>query len=90
MLRKSHSTEWHAQGSTNEGIEPATLHATALRDHFEELRRELGDFNVIFADWVASRRQAVSSDKEAYLKTLSEEQGRPALIHACFAQLTYG
>lgn len=78
VLRKSHSTEWHSQGPTTAlhgDAAPATLHAMALQQHFEELRQELGDFNAHFGEWVASRRQALTSDKEAYLRTLSEERG---------------
>ena len=78
VLRKSHSTEWHSQGPTTAlhgDAAPATLHAMALQQHFEELRQELGDFNAHFGEWVAGRRQALTSDKEAYLRTLSEERG---------------
>lgn len=84
MLRKSHSSEWHASTSSNNGNHnggvsfssgEAAAHSIALQQHFEELKAEVNDFTSLFASWTASRRRVLNEDKEAYLKTLSEESG---------------
>lgn len=74
MLRKSHSSEWHAH-LLNDKVSESAVHSFALQQHLEELKSELNDFGSIFAEWVNSRRVALTADKEAYLKTLAEEQG---------------
>jgi hypothetical protein len=74
MLRKSHSTEWHAH-SNSEKFSESAVHSLALQQHFSELKAELEDFNGVFAIWAGARRQALLSDKEAYLRTITEEQG---------------
>lgn len=76
MLRKSHSSEWHAH-LLNERTSESAVHSFALHQHLEELKGELNDFNLIFSEWVNSRRQTLTTDREAYLKTLTEEQGSP-------------
>lgn len=49
--------------------------AASIFQNFEELQRELQAFNELFSLWTEQRRRALMDDKEAYLKTLSEEQG---------------
>lgn len=72
MLRKSHSTEW--AGPSSERSESA-IHTIALQQHFEEMKGDLRNFGDIFTQWVSSRRQALTTDKEEYLRTLAQEQG---------------
>jgi len=49
--------------------------AASIAINFEELQRELQAFNELFGLWTDQRHRAVMDDKEAYMKTLSEEQG---------------
>lgn len=76
MLRKSHSTDWHAQSMVEKQSE-ASVHSMALQQHFEELKAELADFSSVFSAWLGTRRHALTDDKEAFLRTLAEEQGLP-------------
>lgn len=71
MLRKSHSSEW---AGNQVGINNESGHSVALQQHFTEIRKQVSDFSQTFATWVASRRQALTTDKESYFKTLAEEQ----------------
>jgi hypothetical protein len=52
-----------------------TSTAASISINFEELQRELQAFNELFGLWTEQRRRALMDDKDAYLKTLSEEQG---------------
>lgn len=49
--------------------------ASLVTSHFEELKRELDGFTELFLEWTDQRRRVLMDDKEAYLRTLSEEQG---------------
>lgn len=53
----------------------SSAHATALFQHVREIKDELHSFQGVFDQWLAMHRQVLTEDKEAYLKTLSEEQG---------------
>ena len=46
-----------------------------LNLHFEELKREMGQFGNFFSDWVSEKRKILTDEKENYLKTLAEEAG---------------
>lgn len=57
-----------------------TSTAASISINFEELQRELQAFNELFGLWTEQRRRALMDDKDAYLKTLSEEQGKLYLV----------
>lgn len=57
-----------------------TSTATSISINFEELQKELQSFNELFGMWTEQRRRALMEDKEAYLRTLSEEQGSPIIM----------
>lgn len=48
--------------------------------HFEELKREMGQFGNSFTDWVSEKRKILTDEKENYLKTLAEEAGNLIII----------
>lgn len=52
----------------------AAVTANPISVHFEELKREMGDFMSIFNQWIDERRRTLTDDKEMYLKTLREER----------------
>jgi predicted CopG family antitoxin len=49
--------------------------SSIVTSHFEELKKELDSFSDLFSQWTEQRRRVVLDDKEAYLRTLAEEQG---------------
>lgn len=49
--------------------------AASITLNFEELQKEIQAFNELFGLWTEQRRRALVDDKEAYLRTVSEEQG---------------
>ena len=49
--------------------------SSIVTSHFEELKKELDSFTDLFSQWTEQRRRVVLDDKEAYLRTLAEEQG---------------
>ena len=64
-----------------------TSTAASISINFEELQRELQAFNELFGLWTEQRRRALMDDKDAYLKTLSEEQGKILNNGSIFANL---
>ncbi len=81
MLRKSHSIDWHAgRGPSSAERAGSDGHAQALKEHFDELKAGLDDFNTVFAHWATGRHHALSEDKAAYLATLAEEKGACLLL----------
>lgn len=60
-------------------------HALAVQAHFDQVKSELTDFGRLFEQWASSRRQALVEDKQAYERTLAEEND---LVEALKKQLT--
>lgn len=56
-------------------MESSTIHSSILHHHLGELKLSIADFNDIFEQWIVSRKQVLHEDKQAYLKTLTEEHG---------------
>lgn len=54
---------------------PAAPSHSTISAHFQELKQELHLFNASFTVWLAEKRRALGEDKQAYLKTLADEQG---------------
>lgn len=48
---------------------------SSITGHFEELKREINSFHTVYDQWLSSRQQVVTVDKQAFQKTLEEEQG---------------
>lgn len=61
--------------------------AVTMTDHFEELKRELDGFNGLFGEWKDQKWRALTSDKEAYQRTLAEEQETVEALKKQAAQL---
>lgn len=55
--------------------------AASITLNFEELQKEIQAFNDLFGLWTEQRCRALVDDKEAYLRTVSEEQGTHLLVH---------
>lgn len=54
--------------------------SSGITGHFDELKREISAFHAAFDQWLASRQQVMTVDKQAFLKTLDEEQGNNQLL----------
>lgn len=61
--------------------------AASISLNFEELQRELQAFNELFGLWTEQRRRALMDDKEAYLRTLAEEQDTVEALKKQYQQL---
>ena len=65
-----------APGGTNSLNNTSTFQIPPLLSlHFEELKKEMGQFGQSFNDWVGEKRRILTDDKENFLKTLAEEAG---------------
>lgn len=64
-----------ASSFAGRNVASSSTTAASISSNFEELQRELQAFNELFGLWTEQRRRALLEDKDAYLKTLSEEHG---------------
>jgi len=63
--------------------------AASISSSFEELQRELQAFSELFGLWTEQRRRALLEDKDAYLKTLSEEHGTTIVVDPIYMACRY-
>lgn len=76
MQNSSNVTTAASNGGTTSQNNTGTFQIPPLLSlHFEELKKEMGQFGQAFNDWVGDKRRILTDDKENYLKTLAEEAG---------------
>lgn len=76
LMQNSSATSTTLSGGSNSQNNTLTFQIPPLLNlHFDELKKEMGQFGQVFNDWVGDKRRILTDDKDNFLKTLAEEAG---------------
>lgn len=70
----------NANANANQQPNGTIENLKSIHKHFEDLKTEISDFKESFSGWVSARQFALSTDKEDYERTLTQEHEQVEML----------